>query len=139
MNLFIFAIALASAVGYTRGADSLLGSETLTFESERKLFSENGQYRLDLQSDGNLVVYNVPTGHHVWNTQTDGSGANEAWMRPEGELWLMKGGEMKWRSFTQSPGAYLKLENDGNLVIYRRKPEMPIWSAFTGLIQWKAN
>ena len=135
MNLFIFAIfcstaALASAADYL-----LRSSEILTYESGRVLISENGQYRLNLQSDGNLVVYNVPTGHHVWDTQTDGSGATEAWMRSDGELWLMKGDDIKWRSLTGSAGNYLKLENDGNLVIYRRNSSFPMWTAFGGLMR----
>ena len=134
MNLFIFAIFCSTtALAYT--ADFLLRSdEILTYESGRVLISENGQYRLNLQSDGNLVVYNVPTGHHVWDTYTHDSGATKAWMRPDGDLWLMKGSEIKWRSLTRWPGSYLKLENDGKLVIYKPNSIFPMWINTVGIV-----
>ena len=78
MNFFIFAIfssiaALASAQTYVpyTNQEWLVSGYQITYESGQKMFSANGQYRLDLQADGNLVVYNVPTGHHVWSSGTD--------------------------------------------------------------------
>ena len=52
------------------------------------LTSQNGRYRLELQSDGNLVVYDR-NGAALWASRTAGN-----------------------------PGARLAIQNDGNLVIY---------------------
>jgi len=59
------------------------------------------QSRLDMQGDGNLVLYGENgSGQPVWASGTDGNN-----------------------------GAYLSIQNDGNMVIYDSN-DQPIWSIF---------
>ena len=53
-----------------------------------------------MQTDGNFVVYDLETGAPIWNTHTDGH-----------------------------PGAYLNVQDDGNLVIYGPADEV-LWSLY---------
>ena len=66
---------------------SCLGSEQLLIESQ-SLVSESGAYNLDIQSDGNLVLY-AGGSAAIWATGTGGNA-----------------------------GAYVKMQNDCNLVVY---------------------
>jgi hypothetical protein len=52
------------------------------------MYSPNGQYRLTMQGDGNLVEYGSG-GQVIWNAQTSGN-----------------------------PGAYAVMQGDGNFVVY---------------------
>ncbi|HYX71651.1 MAG TPA: hypothetical protein VE732_02695 [Nitrososphaera sp.] len=90
--------------------------------------SPNQQYRLQMQRDGNLVVYRVTTDPWtpVWASNTRKSGAVIAIMQGDGNFVLYdeqmgrKGKGAEWATGTNpNPGAFLALQNDGNLVIYR--------------------
>jgi surface antigen len=80
-----------------------LGSPDELTSASTPLVSPNGQYRLQMQADGNLVQYNA-ANQPTWSSNTWGN-----------------------------PGAYLKMQDDGNLVIYTRKdtPKKPIWASRT--------
>ncbi|MFD0663070.1 hypothetical protein [Thermocatellispora tengchongensis] len=79
--------------------------------------SGNGKYRLIMQTDGNLVLYQTGGGA-LWSSQTLGGGAFAA-MQDDGNLVLYKGRTPLWASNTDVPGAYLAVQDDGNLVIYK--------------------
>jgi outer membrane protein assembly factor BamB len=53
-----------------------------------------------MQTDGNFVVYDLDTGTPIWHTHTDGH-----------------------------PGAYLNIQDDGNLVVYSAEGEA-LWSLY---------
>ncbi|WP_411284813.1 N-acetylmuramoyl-L-alanine amidase [Lapillicoccus sp.] len=84
------------------------------------VLSPDGAYRLYMQGDGNLVIYdssgkyrwasftNVPGGY--LSTQADG---NVVIYDSEDNLPL-------WTAGVYSPGAQLQMQNDGNLVLYSR-------------------
>ncbi len=104
----------------------------------QSIYSDNQQYMLTMQSDGNLVYYRVVDGAVRWNTGTWGIPGNFLLMQEDGNavtyydpppLVRKKGAPIDlykhtparyttWYSATSgNAGAYLKLQNDGNLVV----------------------
>jgi hypothetical protein len=84
----------------------------------QSLASCNGDYTLDMQGDGNLVLYQ--NGTPLWASNTSGSAADEAIMQDDGNLVLYtSSGSPVWASGTVgNDGADLVVQNDGNVVIY---------------------
>jgi hypothetical protein len=84
----------------------------------QSLASCNGEYTLDMQGDGNLVLYQGGTA--LWASNTSGSAADEAIMQGDGNLVLYtSAGSAVWASGTAgNAGADLVVQNDGNVVIY---------------------
>jgi hypothetical protein len=78
----------------------------------------NGDYTLDMQGDGNLVLYQ--NGTALWASNTSGSAADKASMQGDGNLVLYtSSGSAVWSSGTAgNDGADLVVQNDGNVVIY---------------------
>lgn len=81
--------------------------------------SPNGQYKLIMQSDGNLVLYDSKQ-HPTWNAQTAGKSGAFAVMQSDGNFVVYTPDMTPWfDSHTGgNPGAYLALQDDGNLVVY---------------------
>ncbi len=103
-------------------ADDMLGSgQELRIGDYLK--SANGQYRLILQRDGNLVLYGQRK-QPVWATNTQGTPVVRCVMQTDGNLVLYAPGEQSvWNSGTQErPGSFLWLQDSGSLVIYQ-----PVW------------
>ena len=97
--------------------DTLTTNQTLT--SGQQLTSVTGGYRLTMQSDGNLVIYNK-TNQPIWNTFTYGTDANKLVMQPDGNLVLYNSANKPfWHTFTYGTNASrLVMQSDGNLVLY---------------------
>jgi hypothetical protein len=82
--------------------------------------SDNGQYRLDMQADGNLVLYQTSDNAPLWASQTAGRGGTHAVMQSDGNLVVYGDAGAVWASQTAgNPGATLAVQDDGNVVIYR--------------------
>ncbi len=113
-----------------------------------RLFSATRAFLLVLQDDGNLVLYaiddatlppDVTQGKYttaLWSTRTVGwPGGVELIryldMQDDGNLVLNDEGIPVWSSGTEgNPGAFLRCQDDGNLVIYA--PDgTPLWSSNT--------
>ena len=76
--------------------------------------SRDGKTTLNMQTDGNLVVYR--DGKAVWQCGTRG---NHTAMQADGNLVLYAAGTPMWSSHTDhNPGAQLTVQTDGNVVIY---------------------
>lgn len=85
------------------------------------LRSENGDYELIMQHDGNLVLYEISTGQRIprWDTCTWNQGVIGCRMQASGNLELRTAtNNIVWESYTSSPESYLKLENNGRAYIY---------------------
>ncbi len=127
---------------------SVLESDTALMP-ETSLISPNGLYVLvNPASDGNITIYNTSTNQGVWQSGTrldprfPGVANINADARLEmngnGNLFLWRNGnatDPSWRNIWQAvinpakgpiPGSYLRLTDDGDLVIY--KPD-----TFTGI------
>lgn len=101
-----------------------------------QLLSPNRLYRLVLQDDGNCVLYRISGGPQpLWSTGSRGAGCRLS-LSSEGLLQLSDStGKALWQ--TGSPhgaGAYyLQIQDDGNLVLYRRQGPVviPDWASQT--------
>lgn len=114
------------------GSDRLTNGQTMT--SGHYILSENVEFALVFQSDGNLVLYHGSKA--IWNTNTDGTGANRLKMQTDGNLVLYNSTRAVWASNTTHNGSsYVKLQTDGNLVIRRNSDGQVTWNTNTdGLI-----
>ena len=83
------------------------------------LKSANGLYRLEMQGDGNLVIYEGSSV--VWATNIFGAGARLA-MQGDGNLVVYDGNNaVLWAAGSENRGTgpyELRLQNDRNLVVY---------------------
>lgn len=85
--------------------------------------SGNGTYSLIMQSDGNLVLYNVLKGSALWNTKTYGTGMSgvKAKLQTDGNFIVTDGADTKalFATWTQMyPSSFGAVQDDGNFVIY---------------------
>lgn len=89
--------------------------------------SPSGSFRLIMQGDGNLVVYNA-AGRAIWATMTFVPGSYLAAQR-DGNLVLYDPyGSPVWATMTVRWGAYTKMQDDGNLVVYSSGG--PLWDSY---------
>ena len=111
--------------------DKLLAGKSL--HSGGELASSSAGYRLEMQGDGNLVVY-TPAGVAVWSSGTYGSGASVLEMQGDGNLVLYTAaGHAVWWTGTYGSGASeLVMQGDGNLVMYDNG--RPVWASTLGYL-----
>ena len=85
---------------------------------DRVILSPDGRYQLNMQVDGNLVIYDA-AGNPRWATYTN---VPYSYLRvqPDGNVVIYdpEDDSPLWHTSTYSPGAVLQLQNDGNLVLY---------------------
>lgn len=94
----------------------------------QSLFSQNGRYRLSMQTDGNLVIYNPSAP--IWASGTYRTDTNTLVMQTDGNLVMYGPGGPRWASNTwKSPANSVVLQDDGNLVMYG--PAGAIWASNT--------
>ncbi|MFD0007862.1 hypothetical protein ACFVJ4_36365 [Streptomyces sp. NPDC127178] len=76
--------------------------------------------RLVMQSDGNLVMYRLRDGRAIWSTRTHGHPGAYAKMQTDGNFVIYDANNrFLWNSNTVSTGAWAVLENDGSFVVYK--------------------
>lgn len=93
------------------------------------IVSQDGRFRLILQGDGNLVLYDP---RPVWASNTEGHPVSFAAMQADGNLVIYAGNQAVWASHTEGhPGSRLVMQNDRNAVIYG--PGGPTWATNTVL------
>ena len=88
--------------------------------TEQFLLSPNNCFKLTLQTDGNLVLYNEITHKPIWASITQLKGVVKAVMQDNGNFVLYDNRDLpQWSTNTQiNPKSYLAVQNDGNIVIY---------------------
>ncbi len=110
---------------YTATPSRLVAGSTM--RANQWLTSVNGRYRLYMQGDSNLVVYDMVSGEALWSTGA--SAANgQAIFQSNGNFVVYDGaGTPIWFPGTAgNPGAFMVLQDDGNFVIYTAAG-VPIW------------
>lgn len=118
--------------------DTLFAGQSLVAgdsPSPRSLTSDNEQYSVIMQDDGNLVMYPLPGGSAIWATNTGGLGAHRADMQDDGTLVLYHpDGSAVWAAggSGQGPGSRLVMQDDRNLVVYNQNDELT-WASDTGI------
>ncbi|MDX5298421.1 MAG: DUF5011 domain-containing protein, partial [Gammaproteobacteria bacterium] len=110
------AVLLLSSVS-AQAKDSLYSGERLN--SNEYLQSANGQYRFNLQGDGNLVLRNA-AGKSLWSSATHGKGGVRLSLQSDGNLVLYTSrGKSVWSTKTNGKGVNRAvMQNDGNFVLY---------------------
>jgi len=88
------------------------------------LSSDNREYTLIFQNDGNLVLYHVRDNKALWASNTQGKNATSLVMQLDGNLVLYNSQNTPvWASNTAGkPFSYLTVQDDGNVVIYQPTP-----------------
>jgi hypothetical protein len=95
-------------------------------------------YKLDFQSDGNLVLMNK-SGQVLWATGTEGRGEILS-MQSDGNLVIYGGGKALWATNTGgNHGAFFAIQSDGNLVVYRSDGRQSLWASNTDGGQVRTN
>ena len=91
--------------------------------------SADGQFHLEFQGDGNLVLYRGSTA--LWASRTGGPTGNLA-MQGDGNLVIYDAsGRPLWATDTAgNPGAHLVVQTDGNVVLYSARG-VPLWATNT--------
>jgi hypothetical protein len=116
------------SVALTSRENSVDAGEAVT--SAQPLESQNGQYSVVVQSDGNVVIYGP--GGATWSTGTFGSAGSYFVLQSDGNVVLYgPAGTVDWSAHTAGlGGTELVVQNDGNLVLYG--PHGAVWSALYG-------
>lgn len=94
-------------------------------DAGQQLWSPNSEYMLEMQSDGNLVLYRMSDSKPLWSTGTQKKGGKRIGMQDDGNLVLYTDdGKPVWASGTDHKagtlGVFAQLQDDGNFVIYAR-------------------
>lgn len=113
-------------------AGSLPAGQSLT--TNQSLLSLNGGYKLILQTDGNLVLYNASNAVR-WSSGTTGKGGVRLSMQGDGNLVLYTAANAPvWVSNTAGKGGTrLVLSDLGNLAILNASG-VAVWSTNTGSV-----
>jgi hypothetical protein len=117
---------------------TLPGSGVLRGTANNALVSRNGNFKLVLQDDGNLVLYNLRTvTAPMWASNTVGSDVNSLVIR-QGMVKLLSpsGADVTVIENPQIDAfTSLVLGDDGNLTLLRRG--VAIWNAFDTMLSYK--
>lgn len=104
-----------------------------TLRSGSVLASPTGRYRLAMQADGNLVLFEA--GHALWSSRTSGHRGAVATMQSDGNFVIYQEHRAIWSSGTSRGGRhayYLVVETDGDVVIFT-PANRPIWETHTSV------
>jgi hypothetical protein len=95
--------------------------------------SSNGQYRLYLQGDGNVVLRKLADGQAIWSNNTAGKGGVRLTLQSDSNLVLYTAaGVAVWASGSNGSGAtHLIVQSDGNLVLATGSGNV-VWATNTG-------
>jgi hypothetical protein len=120
-------LVVDSASGAPLWAEPALVVPGAQLAAGQSITAPNGQYRLSMQGDGNLVEYNA-VNNPVWAAATTSGAA--AVMQGDGNLVIYDAtAHALWASNTSGhPGAYLVLGDDGELVVDSASG-VPLWTA----------
>jgi hypothetical protein len=92
-----------------------------------RITSPNGQCRLEMQTDGNLVIYK-PGNQPIWDTKT--SDINVLFLKPDGNLCAYRADfSIAWGCGTSGSNAYLAMQDDCNLVLYKDGGKSVAWAS----------
>lgn len=113
--------------GVLLNAQNIFAGQNL--QPDKKYWSDNGQYYLVFQRDGNLVLYNR-SSRAIWEAKTMNRGT-QAIFQNDGNLVVYAPGNRSIFSSNTSGRRANKLvvQDDGNVVIYNRST--PLWATNT--------
>jgi hypothetical protein len=96
------------------------------------LISRDKRHTLAMQSDGNLVVYNLNNKQPTWSSGTNGQGTppyHFGYQSDYNAVVYDSTNKPLWASNTDGKKSrYLQMQNDGNVVIYDGYPGNAMWA-----------
>ena len=96
------------------------------------LANVNKRYILIMQEDGNLVLSHINLNRVLWQSNTAGKG-DRLRMESDGNLVIYdKNNQTVWQTNTSGKGEYLQLLKDANLVVFDSN-RLEVWSTGTSL------
>jgi len=107
-----------------------------SLKPDEKIFSPNSRYELIYQTDGNLVVYDhQENGKPIWAAASNVPNPGKAEMQYDGNFCIYNStGNCLQASGTYGKiGAFMQMQDDGNLVIYVGNPvaSNALWASKT--------
>ena len=129
MSYFVIAAVLLAVGARAKASGNGLAPGEYMFVNYADIVSNNGQYHLEYQPDGNLVAYtaaNVP----YFASNTPGTSVGVTVMQGDGNLVVYDGtGTPIWASGTWgNPGAFLTLDDAGSLNIMSADGSTVLWT-----------
>jgi hypothetical protein len=114
-SVFLFALFFTAFASNAQNTTQLNKGSDLT--TGNSIFSPDGKYKITLESNGNMVLYNNNT--QVWQSNTAGQGATKLSLQNDGNLVLnTASNQSKWAASSNNTAVQrLVLSNDGNLLI----------------------
>lgn len=113
----ILTFAMLALINTASAGDTLFKDQWLRVNQQ--LTSNNGDFKLIMQGDGNLVVYRNSDNKALWSSRTHNNPGAEAVMQGDGNLVVYKNGVALWSTNTHNnPGSRVIMQHDGNLVVY---------------------
>ncbi len=104
------------------------------FNTSRTLVSPNGEYRLQVQTSGDLTLKDL-SGQTIWNTGTTGMNMVLA-IQNDGNVVLYEGGTPRWATNTNGLSGtgtpILAVTNDGRVTVQDEQTGNILWSSTTG-------
>jgi hypothetical protein len=124
-NLVVTTPSGGAAWASNTSNDSLRSGEGL--RPGQFLVAESGATQLQMQGDGNLVVYT--NGRAIWDAHTQGHAGAYLAMQSDGNLVVYPpSGAALWNSQTNGhPGAFAHIQSDSNFVVYQGSAAL--WSS----------
>lgn len=103
-----------------------------TIKTGEYMKSSDWRYYIDMQTDGNLVLYTAGRAQAVWSSNTAGKGGKYVVMQADGNLVMYGDKGAVWSSETAGRSGLTSaiLQDDGNLVLYKTTSNA-IWSSNT--------
>jgi hypothetical protein len=100
--------------------------------SGQSVTSCDGRYRIAMQVDGNLVLYDDQENRPIWATNTSGTDGYVVIFQTDGNIVLYDRFKRPlWASNTQGKGGTLvAIQDDGNVVLYNASAQA-VWSTGT--------
>ena len=97
-----------------------------------KYYSDSRRCYMELQTDGNLVLYRESDRKVFWDSGTHGKDIPNVQFQSDGNLVMYdKGGSVVWSSNTHNKGAKrMVMQDDGNFVMYDGD-DKAVWSTHT--------
>lgn len=112
-------LCMLSVVGSAAANDGVIPGGTVMTAGTVK-YSQNSLVMLNMQHDGNLVLYSMPSATPLWESATQGAGAWAAFQTNGDFVVYSATYQPLWHSHTgDTPGSLLKVQDDGKVVIYR--------------------